>query len=438
VRDWQKLATDVTKRANGGDTVRRFVTLAILVIVAGAPLATRQATVDVRVIDRPEVKAALEAARQGEPRVLEDQAELSDIAAPLMKEARRGAAIREKFAALGLSNVRTDAAGNVLGDRAGRSLHPHLVLAAHLDTVFPEGTNVKVSREGTTMKGPGIADDARGLAVLLGVMRALDAGKVKTEGTITFVANVGEEGLGDLRGMKQIFDQTLKGTVDAFVSIDGDGLDVTNIGVGSHRYRVTFKGPGGHSYGDFGLANPIHALGRVIAQVAEFKVPSDPKTTFNVGRVSGGTSVNSIPYEASMEMDMRSVDPRALDVVDAAFHKAIDRALAEENARWNDHGRLAVAVDLVGDRPAGRTPDDSPIVRTAVAVTRALGAPADLGAGSTDANYPMSLRIPAITIGGGGSARGAHSLAESFDSSGSWQGTQRALLLAVALTTGGR
>ncbi len=411
-------------------------------IVAGARVGKtassrpQAAATAVRLTERPEVRAALDAARQGEPRVLEEQAELSEIPAPLMKETQRGAAVRGKFAALGLVNVRVDAAGNVLGDRPGRALHPHLVLAAHLDTVFPDGTNVKTSRDGTTLKGPGIADDARGLAVLLGVVRALDGGKVQTEGTITFVANVGEEGLGDLRGMKQIFNQTLKGVVDYFVSIDGSGLDVTNVGVGSHRYRVTFKGPGGHSYGDFGLANPIHALGRVIAQVADFQVPSDPRTTFNVGRVSGGTSINSIPYEASLEMDMRSVEPRALETVDANLRKAIDRALTEENSRWNNRGALSVKVDLVGDRPAGRTAEDSYIVRAAAEVTRALGAPVEFGAGSTDANYPMSLKLPAITIGGGGSAHGAHSLAESFDPTDSWRGTQRALLLAVALTGG--
>ncbi len=386
-----------------------------------------------RLLEQPQIKAALAAVRQNEPQVVLDQTELSEIPAPLMKEARRGEAVRGKFEALGLANVRVDAAGNVLGDRPGRSLHPHMVLAAHLDTVFPEGTNVKVTREGTVLKGPGIADDARGLAVLLGVVRALDAGKVRTEGTITFVANVGEEGLGDLRGMKQLFDVTLKGGVDFFVSIDGSGLDFTNAGVGSYRYRVTFKGPGGHSYGDFGLANPIHALGRTIAQIAEFQVPSDPKTTFNVGRIGGGTSVNSIAYEAWMEVDMRSVDPAALARLDASFRKAVDGALTGENARWNNRGQLHVVRDLVGSRPAGRTPEDSFIVRTAVGVTHALGRDAELGAGSTDANYPMSLAIPAITIGAGGIGRGAHSLSESFDTTESWRGTERALLLAVAL-----
>lgn len=390
-----------------------------------------------RLLERSDIRAAVAAARQNEPDILRQQVELAEIPAPLGREQRRGAAVRTKFEALGLKNVRTDPAGNVLGDRPGRNQRPRLVLAAHLDTVFPEGTNVKTTTEGRVIKGPGIGDDSRGLAVLLGVVRALDAGKVVTDGTITFVADVGEEGLGDLRGMKELFDRTLHGEVDCFVSIDGSGLDITNGGVGSHRYRVTLKGPGGHSYGDFGLVNPIHALGRAIAQIAETQVPSEPRTTFNVGRIGGGTSVNSIPYEAWMEVDMRSVDPGPLGKVDDAFQKAVRKAVQDENARWGN-GSIKASIELVGDRPAARTPDNSAIVRSAVDVTQALGNPSpSLGAGSTDANYPMSLGIPAITIGGGGSGRGAHSLGEMFDTTDSWRGTARALVLAVALVSGG-
>ncbi len=401
-----------------------------------AVLAPGQEAAVGSLLERPDVRAAVDAVREGEPQVIQEQVELSEIPAPLMKEARRGAAMRARFERLGLTNVRTDAAGNVLGDRPGRALHPHLVLAAHLDTVFPEGTNVKTTREGALIKGPGIADDSRGLAVLLGVIRALNAAKVQTDGTITFVANVGEEGLGNLRGMKELFDRTLAGQVDAFVSIDGSGLDITNVGVGSHRYRVTFKGPGGHSFGDFGMANPIHALGRAVAEIADFQVPSEPKTTFNVGRINGGTSVNSIAYEAWMEVDMRSADSAALASLDARFQKAVDKAVAAENARWGGSGRVTVSKDLVGDRPAARTPNDSRLVRTALAVTRTLnGEGSNLGSGSTDANYPMSLKMPAITIGGGGAGRGAHSLGESFDTTGSSKGTERALLLAVAVVT---
>ncbi|MEZ5416558.1 MAG: M20/M25/M40 family metallo-hydrolase [Vicinamibacterales bacterium] len=322
--------------------------------------------------------------------------------------------------------------GNVLGERPGSARRPHVVMAAHLDTVFPEGTNVKTTQEGSVIRGPGIGDDCRGLAVVLAVIRALRAGNVRTPGTITFVGNVGEEGLGDLRGVKHIFDEGLKGQVDRFVSIDGTGLGITHVSVGSLRYRVTFKGPGGHSYGAFGMVNPIHALGRAMATIGEFQVPVEPKTTFNVGRVGGGTSVNSIPFEAWMEVDMRSADPASLQSLDAKFHKAVDDAVGAENARWNSRA-LTVEKTLVGNRPAGRAPATSAIVQAATSVTTALGIPVSLDEGSTDANYPQSLGIQAITIDGGGRGRGAHALDESFDSTDSWKGTQRALLLAIAL-----
>jgi len=381
---------------------------------------------------QPAVQAALEAARRNEPQIIEEQVRLCAIPAPPFKETARGLALREAFETLGLRNVRVDEVGNVIGDRPGAAERPRLVFAAHLDTVFPEGTDVHVKREGTRLSGPGIGDDCRGLAVMLGVIRALKDADVQTPGTITFVADVGEEGLGDLRGMKNLFGVVLKGQVDRFVSVDDAGFGVTNVGVGSHRYRVTFKGPGGHSFGAFGLVNPIHALGRAIAQIADFQVPEIPKTTFNVGRIGGGTSVNSIAYEAWMEVDMRSADPASLASVDAKFQKAVDDALAAENERWS-HGRLEVERKLVGDRPAGVTPESSAIVQAALSVGRALGLPARLGQGSTDSNIPMSLGIPAVTIGGGGSTSGTHSLSEAFDSTDSWKGTQRALLLAIAL-----
>src|SRR5205814_374750 len=257
--------------------------------------------------------------------------------------------------------------------------------------------------------------------------RALKQASVQTPGSITFVADVGEEGLGDLRGVKQLFGDTMKGQIDRFVSIDSTGLSIANVGVASRRYRVTFKGPGGHSFGAFGLANPIDALGRAIAKIAEFQVPKQPKTTFNVGRVGGGTSVNSIPFEGWMEVDMRSSDPASLASVDANFHKAVDAALSEENERWGTPRMIAATKELVGDRPAGSTPENSPIVQTTLAVNRALGFAARLGEGSTDSNLPMSLKIPAVTIGAGGRGTGAHSIDEAFDTTDSWQGTQRAV-----------
>lgn len=412
-------------------------TIVVALAVLGVPglAAAQQSAAEVgpRLRQDATVKAAIEAAKADEARTLAEQVEICEVEAPPFKESKRAELYARKFRELGLQNVRIDKVGNVLGERPGTARRPHLVLAAHLDTVFPEGTDVKVKREGTVMRGPGIGDDCRGLAVVLAVVRALKAGNVQTPGTITFVGNVGEEGLGDLRGVKYLFDEGLRGQVDRFVSIDGTGLGITHISVGSLRYRVTFKGPGGHSYGAFGMVNPIHALGRALAAIGDFRVPNEPKTTFNVGRIGGGTSVNSIPFEAWAEVDMRSADAAALQSLDAKFHKAIDDAVAAENLRW---GSRALTVDkpLVGNRPAGRAAVTAPIVQAAVSVTRALGIQPALDEGSTDANYPQSLGVPAITIDGGGRGSGAHALDEAFDSTDSWKGTQRALLLAIALT----
>jgi len=225
--------------------------------------------------------------------------------------------------------------------------------------------------------------------------------KVETPGTITFVADVGEEGLGDLRGMKSLFFDSLKGQIDKFISVDGTGLGITHIGVGSNRYKVTFKGPGGHSFGAFGMANPIQAMGRAIAKIDALQVPVQPKTTFNVGRVGGGTSVNAIPFEAWMEVDMRSSDPTSLKDIDARFNAAVKEAVVEENARWNNRGPVSASAELVGVRPAGQTAKDSPIVQTAMAVSRTMQIEEVLREGSTDSNVPMNLKIPAITVSGG-------------------------------------
>jgi len=384
-------------------------------------------------LKEPTVKAAMDAARRNEGQILDLQIHVCEIPAPPFKEEVRGRELSRLFAELGLKDIRTDKAGNVIGVRPGKSARPNLVFSAHLDTVFPEGTNVKVAREGDLMKGPGIGDDCRGLAVMLGVIRALNEGHVELPGTITFVADVGEEGLGDLRGMKSLFYDSLKGQIDKFISVDGIGLGITHIGVGSNRYRVTFKGPGGHSFGAFGMANPIQAMGRAIAKIDAIQVPATPKTTFNVGRVGGGTSVNAIPFEAWMEVDMRSSDPASLKDVDAKFNAAVKEAVAEENARWNNRGPVTASAELVGVRPAGQTPKENAIVQTAMAVSRAMQIEEVLREGSTDSNVPMNLGIPAITISGGGSGSGAHSLNETFTAKDSWRGTQRALLLAIAL-----
>ena len=378
------------------------------------------------------VVAALERAKVNEPEIIAEQIRVCEIPAPPFGEEKRGLEFKNIFTKLGLQNVRTDAVGNVLGERPGKGQKPHLVFAAHLDTVFPIETDVKVRREGTWLHGPGIGDDCRGLAVIIGVVRAMNEAKVVTEGPITFVANVGEEGLGDLRGTKALFSDTLKGKIDRFVSVDGTGLGMTHVGVGSFRYRLAYKGPGGHSYGHFGRVNPIHALGRAIAMVSDFQVGSDPKTTFNVGRIGGGTSVNSIAFEAWAEVDMRSHDKASLDALHTKFLAATDAAAVAENKRWSD-GTITVEKKSVGIRPPGSTPATDYAVVAATSVTKALGFPVEWSQGSTDSNVPMGLGIPAITIDGGGDGKDAHALTEAFDTKDSWKGTQRALLVAIAL-----
>jgi tripeptide aminopeptidase len=405
----------------------------IAFFVLSATAAVCLAQDPAQLLNDPTITAALQAVERNEPEMITEQIRLCEIPAPSFKETVRGLELKRLFEKLGLKDAYIDKAGNVLGTRPGLAPSPNVVFAAHLDTVFPEGTNVRVTRQGTLLKGPGIGDDCRGLAVLLGMIRALNEGRVQTPGTLTFVADVGEEGLGDLRGMKQLFYESLKDKIDKFVSIDGTGLGVVNVGVGSYRYRVSFKGPGGHSYGAFGMANPIHALGRAVAKIADFEVPSNPKTTFNVGRVGGGTSVNSIPFEAWFEMDMRSADAKSLEVVNEKFKTAVQTAVEEENARWHGRGKITGIPELVGLRPPGETPIDSPIVQTAMGVSRALGIAEVLREGSTDSNVPMNMHIPAITISGGGTGTNAHSLNEAFDTKDSAKGTQRAVLLAVSL-----
>ncbi len=406
---------------------------ALLVAFASTVKAQAQSGDLKEIISSPKVRRALDYLKASEGETIDEQVKICQIPAPPFKEQERAAYFKQRFIELGLKNVRIDREGNAIGERPGAGGGPTLVLAAHLDTVFPEGTDVKVKREGRVIKGPGIGDDCRGLAVILAVARALNEARIETQGTIIFVGNVGEEGLGDLRGVRHLFNEELKDKITHFISVDGTGLKITNRAVGSYRYRVTFRGPGGHSYGAFGLPSPIHALGRAIEKVSRFRVPKQPKTTFNVGRIEGGTSVNSIAHTAWMEVDIRSESAEELDKLDAAFKRAIQEALDEENAFWNHERKLTVEVKLVGKRPTGSQASDAPIVQLALAADKALGIQSQLGSGSTDSNVPISLGIPAITIDGGGQGHGAHSLEESFDTTNSHLGTQRALLIALGI-----
>jgi tripeptide aminopeptidase len=342
---------------------------------------------------------------------------LTEIPAPPFKEQKRGAAYLEMLRAAKLTDVETDPEGNVMGVRKGTGSGPMLAVLAHLDTVFPEGTVVTTTRSGNRLMAPGVGDDTGALALMLGVIRALDAAKVQTAGDILFVGNVGEEGEGDLRGAKYLLQKgKYKDRIKNFISIDGGSQDgIVNGGLGSRRYRVTFKGPGGHSYGAFGLVSPAFAMGNAMTRFSRLQVPASPRTTFNVGVVGGGTSVNSIPTEMFMLVDMRSESPDELKKVDEAFQRVVREAVDEENrTRGTGEGKIVADVKLIGDRPSGTTPTSAYLVQAAAAVARAYGFAPSFEIGSTDANVPISMGIPAITIGRGAGGR-SHSLDEWMD-----------------------
>jgi len=383
--------------------------------------------------------AILETIKEDQAWTLEQQISICQIPAPPFKEAERGKEYARRLGTLGLTDIRTDSEGNVISRWPGSQLpKPLIVFSAHLDTVFPEGMDVTVKREGTKLKGLGMGDDCRGLAVVLTVAKAFQKHNAKFQGTILFVATVGEEGQGDLRGVRHLFTKELKGQVDAFISVDGTSTPLVTRGVGSNRYLVTYKGRGGHSYGAFGMPNPAHAMGRAVARIADIQVPETPKTTFNIGRVEGGTSVNSIPISVSMEVDIRSESAKELATLDERLRGALQAGLEGERNRWPDSkAPLDLEIKTMGLRPAAEPPDTLPIVQKAIAAGKRAGVTIfATRAGSTDANIPMSLGIPAITIGGGGGAQGAHSIDEWYeDTPDSYKGPQWAALILQSLTT---
>ncbi|VTU39809.1 Carboxypeptidase G2 precursor [Variovorax sp. PBL-H6] len=380
----------------------------------------------------PVIKQLLDAVKADHERSVEDLRMLTEIEAPPFKEQRRAEAFLARMKALGLSDARIDAEGNVVGLRKGTGNGPKLLVSAHLDTVFPAGTDVKVKERDGKLYAPGISDDTRGLAVLLSWLKVLNDNKIQTVGDLLFVGNVGEEELGNLRGMKAIFRDHLD--IDGMVGVEPapEGT-VLVLGTASHRYEVSFKGPGGHSYAAFGqVPSAIHGMGRAIAKIAEIRTPSFPKTTFTVGTVGGGTSVNTIAPDARMAVDIRSDEMGALLETEKKVLAAIDEAVAEENKRWNV-STLSVSNKLIGDRPGGRTPSDSVIVEAAVRSNSAFGHKSLLTGASTDANVPMSLGIPAIIIGGGGKTGGFHALSEWIDVTEGWKGAQNALATVLGL-----
>ena len=416
--------------------------LLVLPVVATSAAAQRAFTPSdpARVATLPALRRTLDTLRATNAWTIDQQVSICEIPAPPYKEQVRGQELKRRFEQLGLRNVRVDAEGNVIGERPGTTQDaPTVVLSGHLDTVFPEGTDVKVKRDtvdgGARLSAPGIGDDCRGLAVVLSVARAMEANKVRTPGTILFVGTVGEEGPGNLRGVRRLFNETLKGQVDYFISVDGTGLGTTSRAVGSTRLNVTYQGPGGHSYGAFGMPNPIHALGRAMAKIADVPVPTSPKTTFNVGVISGGQTVNSIPASGTMDLDMRSESAEALAELEKRVRVALDEALREERARWPESKvPLELEIKDIGRRPAYQQKDDAPIVRTALAAAKALGFTSTSDASSTDANISMAMGIPSITMDGGGKGFGAHALSERYeDGPRGWLGPQWVAVVTAAL-----
>jgi tripeptide aminopeptidase len=417
--------------------------LVLAALLCAAPAAhaqvSREAVAEVdRVTASAPYKAAMAALSADHNRIVEENVALTEVPAPPFKEAAKAKAFFELFSKLGLEDVGIDAEGNVTGLRRGKGGDnaggPLVAVAAHLDTVFPEGTDVHVKRDGTILRAPGVGDDTRGLAIMLGIIRALAAAHVETGSDILFVASVGEEGLGDLRGMKYLFGKgPYKDRIKTFIAIDGlTPQAIMTTALGSKRYRLTFSGPGGHSYAAFGLVNPMYAMGAFLVEFAKTQVPA--LTTYNVGVIGGGTSVNSIPLQSSAEIDIRSVSPAEVDKIAARMNAlAAEAAEAENNARSTKAGRIAATIELIGDRPAGSTshpflgarqPQAAPepgtaarnerLVEYAWAAALAQGMEPKLTTQSTDANVPMSLGIPAITLASGYGDR-MHALDEWID-----------------------
>ncbi|PZR31392.1 M20/M25/M40 family metallo-hydrolase [Caulobacter segnis] len=385
-----------------------------------APKADPAKTVG-KIVASPAFQKAVAKLDADYDRTVADIITLTEIPAPPFKEEQRAKAYLEMLKAHGLTNVEMDAEGNVMGVRPGtvtKGKGPFVVIAAHLDTVFPEGTDVKVKREGTRLMAPGIGDDTRALSTLLAYVRAMDAAGIKTKADILFVGNVGEEGPGDLRGTRFLFNKgPYKGRISAFFSMDGGAPEqVVDRGTGSKRYRVTFTGPGGHSYGAFGIVNPMVAMAKAVTDLYAIQPPKDPKTTYSASVTGGGTSVNSIPHDVFMEFDMRSESAAELAKLDQTFIGLLDKAVASENAaRSTRAGAVTYAAKVIGERPAGATPETTDIWLLTRAAITTLGYKPSMDASSTDANVPMSLGIPALTIGAGIKGGRAHALDEWID-----------------------
>ena len=365
--------------------------------------------------------------------IVRTQVAVSEIPAPTGEEEERADWVVRRFRALGLTGVRVDAAGNVVGRRAGDgpTREPPVVVLAHLDTVFPRDVALRVRREGRRLVGPGIGDNGRGIAVMLALAEEIDGVHLRTRRAVEFVATVGEEGLGDLRGAKAYFESAPRPA--AAIALDGAGDErVVHRALGSRRFRVTYRGPGGHSWAAFGVPQPVHAAAACASALAALPLPAAPRTTLSVGRIGGGISVNAIPKEAWLEVDVRSLSEDALETFEAHVRRLAHRAGYDENARRAPGtSPLAFAVEAIGRRPCGEVPAEHPFVQAAVAATRLVGRAPELVAASTDANVPIALGIPAIAIGAGGRGGDAHTPPECFDNTDGALGVARALTITV-------
>jgi tripeptide aminopeptidase len=408
------------------------------------PELSRAARQDVtRLAALPEVHTAFAWFHAHQRELTDSQLELTGIPAPPFGEAARAEWLRKKFIALGLIDVKVDKIGNVVGLRQGTDPKSKKVLAlcAHLDTVFPDGTRVDIRRDGDRLLGPGISDNAAGVIALLAIASALQAGDVKTQLPIIFVGNVGEEGEGDVRGMRYLFgESSWKDAIEYTLVLDGAGTDsIVTQALGSRRFEVVIHGPGGHSWSDFGIPNPIVALGRAIDDFSRVTVPNDPKTTFNIGVIQGGTSVNSIPEKASMRVDLRSASSDEITKLEGALRSALDQATLETSASRGRNKRdqspvLSYEMNLIGNRPAAELKPNSRLLASVIAVDQLLGNSARIQRASTDANIPLSLGREAVAIGAGGSGGGAHTLHEWYDPASRELGLKRILLSALTLT----
>ncbi len=411
--------------------------LFVLALLMSAQLPAAHASVEA--VERlPAVQRAAEFFARQADWILRQQIRVTSIPAPPFHEEDRALYLEEQLRGLGLENVRRDAIGNVLGERPGSDPEHVVLISAHLDTVFPPGTEIEVRQEGNRWLAPGIADNGAGLAALLALARALEESRLRTKATLLFAANVGEEGEGNLRGMKALLaDSALRRQLRAAIVIDGSNAErLTTKALGSKRFEIIVRGPGGHSWADFGLPNPIQALARAVARMTSVPVSSQPRTSFNVGEIEGGTSVNAIPHRASIKVDIRSEMESEIERLEMAMRQAVQGALAEENAWARTQGApLEAEVRVIGRRPAGELPPTARTTEVFRAVDNHLGIKTSLQRSSTDANIPISLGIEAVAVGGGGHSGASHSLREWYDPTGRELGLKR-ILLALALLAG--